>query len=65
MGGQDYPAAELVHATVWRFEGMFLVGAGCLCGVSVPARVLGARVTALFCNFIPVKIRRGWRVDLL
>ena len=65
MGREDYPGAELVHATVWGFEGIFLVGMGCLCGVSIPAWLLGARVTALLRNFIPVKISRGWTVNLL
>lgn len=65
MGREDYPAAKLVNAMAWGVGGIFLVGMGCLCGVSIPAWVLGARVTALFHNFIPVKISRGWTVDLL
>lgn len=62
MGREDYPAAKLVNAMAWGFGGIFLVGMGCLRGVSIPAWVLGARVTH---NFIPVKISRGWTVDLL
>lgn len=64
MGREDYPAAKLVNAMAWGFGGIFLVGMGCLCGVSIPAWVLGARVTALFHNFIPVKFSRGLTVDL-
>lgn len=65
MGREDYPAAKLVHATVQGLEGIFLVGMECLCRVSIPAKVLGARVTALLRNLIPVRISRGWTVNLL
>lgn len=64
MGREEYPAAKPVNAMAWGFGGIFLVGMGCMSGVSIPAWVLGARVTALLHNFIPVKIIRGWTVDL-
>lgn len=60
LGREDYPADELVPAMAQGFEGIFLVGMGCL---SIPAKAPGARVTALLCNFLPVKISRGWTVN--
>lgn len=62
LGREDYPADELVPAMVWGFEGIFLVGMGCL---SILAKAPGARVTALLRNVIPVKISRGWTVNHL